>query len=684
MDENKSESPVVTSEPGDKNGQSVLVITLAILVGFLLCVFGYLLGKSDFVFNNPFVNQQNSSELTENVLPPYPPEPPFPLPDNGEIISSSTIYSPLEGTFADQYNDGEEEQKEREERIGLPLDSGYSFKHQSIYYEDEDVAGLDLETAIYVGAGYLKDSKRVFHNGERLLGANPERCTKEAVEQCAESLQWRSFYTPYALDVAWNNGPVSAAEVIPGDSCQNEGYVVGRVENGPLAGGSVLAQDGAFCDMWCSHTTPPTETARYVQFQSYLIPVNAETGFSFSDNRVQFGENLADNLYGDYDNENPKPAVDIPNSDYWLVRASTIGLSTEKDNEDTSEYLFTDPLAGPVYRSSNDCFISERPDHVQVSYRLGFDYEDKSTGVLDFTMLDGTKNSEAYSSSLSYHACYNLVEDSWLNPNERLTKIGKFPNGDPVYKLVNSQDEHLVAKYEDKNTLASYNGGENKYSYDEYLTFNPYLYWQDPFGGWVQLMNRRFETAAEKCKPVVYLYPEKTGDFSVYVKPNGGFTKTIPEYGTGWHVTATPDSQITDKKSGETYPYLYWAGINTGIPEITEGWVVENNQAEAFLVEKLTKLGLNTKEIADFNEYWLPRFKTEGADQYKIMFLPQYLFEPLAPLTVEGDETPESIIRVMMYAQPAQQGEVLPEQILPPTPARTGFTVIEWGGAMFN
>jgi hypothetical protein len=170
----------------------------------------------------------------------------------------------------------------------------------------------------------------------------------------------------------------------------------------------------------------------------------------------------------------------------------------------------------------------------------------------------------------------------------------------------------------------------------------------------------------------------------VYVKPNGGFTKTIPDYGAGWQVTATPDSKITDKKTGETYPYLYWAGINIGVPEITEGWLVERANTEAFLVEKLTTLGLSEQEISDFNEYWIPRFEDEGADQYKIMFLPQQVFEPMAPLTVVGDETPDSIIRVMMYAQPAHDGDVLPEQILPPTPVRTGFTVVEWGGAMFN
>jgi hypothetical protein len=193
-----------------------------------------------------------------------------------------------------------------------------------------------------------------------------------------------------------------------------------------------------------------------------------------------------------------------------LAGGNTIGFNPDREADDLT-YLFTDSAAGPIYRSKSDCFLSERPDHVQLSYRLDFDYIDRSTGVFDIKMLDGTKNTEAYQFIPSYHSCYDLVEQDWLKPNERLVKSGEFPNGDDVYRLANAQDEHLVAKYEDKNTLASFNGGENKYSYSEYLSFNPFLYWQDPFGGWVQFMNRRFESAAEKCKPVVYLYPKETG-----------------------------------------------------------------------------------------------------------------------------------------------------------------------------
>ena len=49
--------------------------------------------------------------------------------------------------------------------------------------------------------------------------------------------------------------------------------------------------------------------------------------------------------------------------------------------------------------------------------------------------------------------------------------------------------------------------------------------------------------AAEKGKPVIYLYPEKTEEVKVTVKPKGGVTESIPAYGKGWKVKATPEGK---------------------------------------------------------------------------------------------------------------------------------------------
>src|SRR5690606_16633585 len=100
----------------------------------------------------------------------------------------------------------------------------------------------------------------------------------------------------------------------------------------------------------------------------------------------------------------------------------------------------------------------------------------------------------------------------------------------------------------------------SRYTYAEFLDYQPLLYWKDPWGKWVEFRNKRFEVAAEKCKPVIYLYPEEAGEYHVEVQPNGGFTKTIPEYKNGWDVRALPDGTLTELSTGVEYPYLYWSG----------------------------------------------------------------------------------------------------------------------------
>lgn len=53
--------------------------------------------------------------------------------------------------------------------------------------------------------------------------------------------------------------------------------------------------------------------------------------------------------------------------------------------------------------------------------------------------------------------------------------------------------------------------------------------------------------AAEKAKPVIYLYPTKKQDVTVSVSPEGGVTESIPEMGKAWKVTAWPDGKIVEK-----------------------------------------------------------------------------------------------------------------------------------------
>jgi len=187
---------------------------------------------------------------------------------------------------------------------------------------------------------------------------------------------------------------------------------------------------------------------------------------------------------------------------------------------------------------------------------------------------------------------------------------------------------------------------------------------------------------AEKGKPVIYLYPTKKTNVSVKVEPKGGVTVSIPEYKNGWKVTALPDGTITDKKTKENYPYLFWESNDyTQTTDTSEGFVVETAKLEEFFNEKLEILGLNKKEIADFNEFWIAEINKETKPYTFITFYSSQKINEEAPLTISPK--PDSIIRVYFEHIGLDAPIETKEQQLTPA-ARSGFAVVEWGGKKFK
>ena len=101
------------------------------------------------------------------------------------------------------------------------------------------------------------------------------------------------------------------------------------------------------------------------------------------------------------------------------------------------------------------------------------------------------------------------------------------------------------------------------------------------------------------------------------------------------------------------------------------------SEVHAFLVQKLTALGLNEKERNDFIEFWEPRM--QGSPYYFVTFMTNRVMDTLAPLTISPK--PDTIIRVLMDFVP-QTTKTNPEGYSIRTPERKGFTVVEWGGVM--
>ena len=182
-------------------------------------------------------------------------------------------------------------------------------------------------------------------------------------------------------------------------------------------------------------------------------------------------------------------------------------------------------------------------------------------------------------------------------------------------------------------------------------------------------------TATEK--PVIYLYPERETEISIRLDYNGVLTCTYPAYRDGWTVTAAPDGTLTDAR-GQTYNYLYWEGKTDTAYDFSRGFCVAGEDTAAFLEEALEKLGLTRREANEFLVYWLPQMVPNA---YNLIAFQTDAYTDSARLTVTP--TPDTVLRVFMAWQPLEAPVEIPAQTLT-APARTGFTVVEWGGTIAN
>lgn len=176
------------------------------------------------------------------------------------------------------------------------------------------------------------------------------------------------------------------------------------------------------------------------------------------------------------------------------------------------------------------------------------------------------------------------------------------------------------------------------------------------------------------AKPVIYLYPVEETEVTVSLELDGELTCTYPAYNGGWTVTAHPDGTLTDG-AGQTYNYLYWEGVSDAEYDFSQGFCVSGGDTAAFLEDALAQLGLTRREANEFIVYWLPRMES---DPYNLITFQSDAYTDHAVLTVTPE--PDSVLRVFMAWKPLGSPVELPEQVLTPVD-RSGFTVVEWGGA---
>ena len=192
-------------------------------------------------------------------------------------------------------------------------------------------------------------------------------------------------------------------------------------------------------------------------------------------------------------------------------------------------------------------------------------------------------------------------------------------------------------------------------------------------------------------KPVVYVYPEEEQGLTMTIDVKGTLDMVYPaperqvqtEEGTraSWTISAAPDGTLTDA-SGRSYPYVFWEGpVRQDTPE--RGFIVAREDAVPFLEEKLGQLGLSDKEAADFITYWAPRIR---ANEYTFVSFDASSYAQQVTYSFADESgnqvVPDTFIRVFMTIRAADANEVVTPQVFGPTPTRSGFTAVEWGGAV--
>jgi hypothetical protein len=184
-------------------------------------------------------------------------------------------------------------------------------------------------------------------------------------------------------------------------------------------------------------------------------------------------------------------------------------------------------------------------------------------------------------------------------------------------------------------------------------------------------------TYAVPLKPLILLYPNKESEVTISLDYSPGFFATFPKYDESkkwWSVIARPDATLLDDMTWQETYGLFWEGNPGNTQYNTSKWfVIAWNDIREFLYEKLTEIGLNTKEKSDFIMYWYP--KLQEYPYVQITFAGED-YTSMAKLNISPK--PDALLRVFMVAKPLQKYKEISPQIFEKF-ERKWFSVVEWG-----
>lgn len=363
---------------------------------------------------------------------------------------------------------------------------------------------------------------------------------------------------------------------------------------------------------------------------------------------------------------------------YWFSNTQLVEISTIR--------------GGSIYKlKENDIglmFVRSK-DGVYYSFVLLLPFGDRDANSLNTSLLLNLNNGIKLTHTYWYYEssfCASLKPHVRISndPISSFEKIGTVSNGDNIYQKIDRNDEYLKKLYEEdyiKGTAFEYNEIEDDdttpYTYERFIKEYPVIYWQDPFGRMIELTREDFTFVGGCAKPAIYIYPERELNMNVKVIPNGFLTFSKPKYPqSGWNISVKPGGKVTylDKQ----YDYLWWESVSNGFSVPQKGWVFKTSEIDEKLTQILLDYGLNSKEIYDFKEYWIPKISAEETEYIFLTFLVNREVNQIASL--EFSKEPNSMLRIFMLYKPLDEKiDIKPLEIN--KLVRKGLTIVEWGGA---
>jgi hypothetical protein len=334
----------------------------------------------------------------------------------------------------------------------------------------------------------------------------------------------------------------------------------------------------------------------------------------------------------------------------------------------------------------DNAFYFFRPDGTYLSYVYQPDFkpeDEQQTTWNDGPLPDGVSFRDVTLVGCGWAEAdaISVVSPALVSESD-LESIGKVnATGDSLYGLKDKSHQLYKNFYDEYASAFPTWAAERRsdqeakpVSFDEFVKARPLFLWKDPFGRLIRFVNTRF-VMLNACEPIIYLYPPREEDVQVSLGEEVVVVNSYPAYHQGWLVSAQPDGNLTDLRTGRKLPYLFWEGHSHILPSATAGFVVKSSDVEVFLEDILPKLGLNAKEASDFITAWSP--KLNQSPYYLITFLDRSVLDRLYPLQI--DPPPDNVIRVFMDFRPLRQPMFVEPPALTPPPRRSGFTVVEWG-----